>query len=139
MDTLLKRVANDANNKSNSELALKKEEVLPALEVAKTHNYACLGGQAQFKFDDVTCELYWCNYEPEAKKENEKWEVFCQRSINEVEKQFSKLIKNTNFSEEGINEFEPLKRKLEQGTDLEYYLYFIIYFSNEDNYLANSQ
>src|SRR5438045_1528664 len=68
-----------------------------AVEKARALGYACLGGQFQFRLDDVICEMYWLSPDSKDRAPAESWVDYSQRSCSEVLKGFQHLISTTNF------------------------------------------
>ena len=47
-----------------------------ALELARQHALACLGGEFQFRFDDGILEMYWLNADAADRKQGETWQRY---------------------------------------------------------------
>lgn len=72
-----------------------------ALQRAEAHGYACLGGQFQFRLDDgSTCEMYWLSADSRERLPGESWADYACRSCCEVQRNFQRLVSETDFSKE---------------------------------------
>ena len=71
-----------------------------AVVAAKKYNYACLGGQFQFRLPDGgTCEMYWLSADSTNRANEEPWQDFSCRSCDEVLERFHALVSKTDFRE----------------------------------------
>ena len=69
-----------------------------ALAEAEGRDYACLGGQFQFRLDEGgTCEMYWLNADSKDRAHGESWADYCHRSGEEVRNGFQRLVDKTDF------------------------------------------
>ena len=96
-----------------------------ALAKAEAHEYACLGGQFQFRADDgSTCEMYWLEADSKERAHLESWADYCHRSCSEVLHKFQHLASATDFMKEASSwpsvQLDPIKS-----------LVFVAYFVTE--------
>ena len=118
---------------SGNEFGWKQQDFKKVVEAARQVPMAIVGGQVQYVFDDGICELYWLSYDPDERQENEEWVTYCNRTANQVNQKFDKLINETDFDKE-TQTFEFLKEKKNKGIDIDEHKIFIIYFNdNETN------
>jgi hypothetical protein len=107
---------------------------LAAVEEAVTAAAACglanLGGQAQFRIPEGTCELYWLSLDSGARLSHEPWESYVARSAAEVLVQFTALRELTDFIKEAL-QWPVLNQLYAQGVDLSQYLCFVLYFDTK--------
>ncbi len=105
---------------------------LAAVEEAVTAAAGCglvnLGGQAQFRIPEGTCELYWVSLNSGAQLANELWETYVARSAAEVLAQLAALRERTDFIKEAL-QWPVLHQLHSQGVDLHQYLCFVLYFN----------
>ena len=107
-----------------------RKDFKEVLDHAASVGLGIVGGQVQFKLPDGTCELYWRNYDTKSRLIGESWTDYCQRTRIECLDQFDKLPSDKELIAEGIENFEFLKVKSIEGTDLKDFLIFIIYFND---------
>jgi hypothetical protein len=104
---------------------------LAAVEEAVTAAAACglanLGGQAQFRIPEGTCELYWLSLDSRERLPDEAWESYVTRTAAEVLAQFTALRQRTDFLQEAL-QWPALEQLHAQGVDLNQYLCFVLYF-----------
>jgi hypothetical protein len=100
------------------------EEVVTA---AAASGLANLGGQAQFRIPEGTCELYWLSLSSGARRPEETWESYVTRSAADVLAQFAALRERTDFTKEAL-QWPALARLHAAGVDLNQYLCFVLYF-----------
>ncbi len=75
-----------------------------ALDRAKAHGYACLGGQFQFRLGDgSTCEMYWLSADSKERLPGEQWADYSPRSCFEAKQNFQRLISVTDFVKEAAS------------------------------------
>jgi hypothetical protein len=117
--------------KSGNEFGWREGDVLEAIEAARQVPMAIIGGQVQYVWPDVTCELYWLSYDSEGRKKNEDWITFCNRTAGECVQKFSTLI-TTDIEKEAIGTFEVIKTKYENGGRLSDHQLFILYFDDTE-------
>jgi hypothetical protein len=105
---------------------------LAAVEEAVTSAAACglanLGGQAQFRIPDGTCELYWLSLDGSPRLPDEPWANYVTRSAAEVLAQSTALRERTDFITEAL-QWPVLRQLHDQGVDLNQYLCFVLYFA----------
>jgi hypothetical protein len=65
------------------------------MDAAAASGLANLGGQAQFRIPDGTCDLYWLSLDSGERRPNETWESYVTRSAAEVLAQFTALRERT--------------------------------------------
>ena len=114
---------------SGKEHGWKREDFNEAVAYAVKAGLAVVGGQVQFRLPDGTCELYWRKYDTNERVAGEGWTSYSNRTKQECLKQFNALPANQELIKEGIENFEFLREKAEQGVNLEDYLIFILYFN----------
>ena len=72
-----------------------------ALDRAKAHGYACLGGQFQFRLvNGSTCEMYWLEADSKERLPGEPWVEYSRRSCSEVKQNFERLVSQKDFTKE---------------------------------------
>jgi hypothetical protein len=100
---------------------------------ATASGLANLGGQAQFRIPDGTCELYWLSLDSGERRPNESWESYATRSASEVLTQFAALRERTDFIKQAL-QWPVLAQLHAAGADLNQYLCFVLYFVTESRY-----
>ena len=122
---------------NSSEYGWSEADFPDVIEAARRTPMAIVGGQIQYIFSDGTCELYWLNYDPAERKQDEPWLSYCNRTAQECQKLFVTIATSTNTEEEALNSFDFLKEKATAGIDIAAHKAFIIYFddSETDSYL----
>src|SRR5262249_41107323 len=104
------------------------EEVVGA---ARVSNLATLGGQAQFRVPEGTCELYWIQVDcPQNLGEN--WVTYTERSAHEVIARVRQIVANTDFHAEAL-QWPVLRERLEQGLPVFEHLCFVLYFEAQSD------
>ncbi|NLJ82429.1 MAG: hypothetical protein GX330_04815 [Bacteroidales bacterium] len=116
---------------SGNEFGWKQQDFKNVVEAARQVPMAVVGGQVQYVFNDGICELYWLSYDPDERQENEDWIAYCNRTANQVNQKFDKLIIQTDFEREAQT-FEFLKEKKNKGVDIDEHKIFIIYFNDNE-------
>jgi hypothetical protein len=103
-----------------------------AVRVAAACGLANLGGQAQFRIPDGTCELYWLSLDSGERHSDETWGSYVTRSAVEVLAQFAALRDRTDFIKEALR-WPVLAQLHAEGVDLNQYLCFVLYFDPEQS------
>jgi hypothetical protein len=98
-----------------------------AARAAAACGLASLGGQAQYRMPDGTCELYWLSLDSGERRPDEPWEGYVTRSAAEVLAQFAVLRGKTDFIKVAL-EWPVLAQLHAEGVDLDQYLCFVLYF-----------
>jgi hypothetical protein len=102
-----------------------------AIAKAQEHDYACLGGQFQFRLPDGgTCEMYWLEANSGERKPGEAWSNYSRRSCTEVLQGFQHLMSTTDFQKEASN-WPNLQAAIEQALDSDGFLVFVACFVTE--------
>jgi hypothetical protein len=117
---------------SGREYGWRREDILEAIAAAPSAGLAVLGGQVQFVMPGTTCELYWMNYDPEERKENEIWAEYTERTAKETIKALRPVMKE-DLVQIAVDHFEVLKNAKANGVCLDDYLLFILCFQSEDD------
>jgi hypothetical protein len=121
------------NASVQNETGWRMEAFPDVLNEAKNYGVACLGGQFQFRCDDVTCELYWLSADATDRMEDEEWTQFVERTNDEVHRKFDELKLRADFAKE-IENWDFLRIKRLEGRDLMRDLWFVAYFVTESEY-----
>jgi hypothetical protein len=100
-----------------------------AVAAAAASGLANLGGQAQFRIPEGTCELYWLSLDSGERRPDEAWESYVTRSAAEVLEQFAALRERTDFIKEAL-QWPVLAQLQATGVDLNHYLCFVLYFDS---------
>jgi len=101
-----------------------------AIIAAQASALATLGGQAQFRIPDGTCEMYWLNADASDRGVGEPWPEFVTRSAQEVSARFSEKVITTDFLAE-VRQWPILREKIEAGVNVLDYLCFVLVFRAE--------
>jgi len=101
--------------------------VVAAINDARQRGLGTIGGQAQFRLPDGTCEMYWLDLDPSARKLGEAWEAWVNRSADEAIAKFCERMTMTDWRSE-IQSWPILRQMAESGADVMTYLYFVLYF-----------
>src|ERR1700720_2540345 len=80
-----------------NEYAWKLSDVEEVINAGQACNLAAVGGQAQFRVPDGTCEMYWICAEPAPRTQDESWSHYVQRTAIEVRSQIRLVIEKTDF------------------------------------------
>lgn len=115
---------------SGNEYGWKPADVPEVIDAAEATGLATLGGQPQFIFPDATCELFWLNADPGARREKETWADYVHRSARGTKEAFERICEETDF-EEAAREFAYLAAKLARGEDVLPHLRLLLYFDAE--------
>lgn len=121
--------------RSGNEFGWRQQDIIEVVMAAKSVGLGIIGGQVQFVLPDGTCELYWFKYDTEERQSGETWPQYCDRTAKECIAKFQKLVDTTDFTKEGIQNFDFLKIKAAEGVDLSQYLAFILYFNDHETFL----
>ena len=105
-------------------------EVEGAVSAAEEVGLANLGGQAQYRLPNGTCELYWMNADSADRREGESWSDYVSRSASEVREAFRDLVAEADFAAEA-RRFAFLAERLDGGEDVLPHLCFVLYFAEE--------
>lgn len=117
--------------KIDNEYVVKLSDVEGIVDIARKERIAVLGGQAQFRFPDATCEMYWINADPEPKDKKESWDDYVERSTSEFINLFKSNVLAKNFVQEAKN-WPVIVEKKRNGFKILDHLYFVIYFQREE-------
>ncbi|OGC21053.1 hypothetical protein A3J90_00645 [candidate division WOR-1 bacterium RIFOXYC2_FULL_37_10] len=121
----------EKTSKDGNELAWKLNDVEEVVVTAEKLGLANLGGQAQFIFPEGIYELYWIEIDTSGKNQDEDWLQYVNRSNHEFLRLFKEKVLKTDFLKEAKN-WPALKAKIDQSINILDYLYFVIYFVDED-------
>ena len=117
--------------RSGSEYGWRQNNFLEVVEAARKLQIAIEGGQIQYVFDDGTCELYRLHYYTQEMKAGENWVNYCNRTAKECVDKFNQIIREKNIEKEAIDNFDLVKKELENGIVLENHKLFIISFEGK--------
>jgi hypothetical protein len=109
-----------------------------ALTSAIVQQYACIGGQFQFRLETGTCEMYWLSADSDSRRAGEAWVEYSERSCSEVRSGFEKLISETDFRKQA-EEWLPVREAMAQGIDPIQRLVFVAYFVDEAEWMQDQQ
>jgi hypothetical protein len=112
------------------EYAWPLDAVEDVITAAAQNAFACIGGQAQFRIPDGTCEMYWLSIERGKRLPEEAWENYVKRSSTETLSQFRALRQKTDFMKEALS-WPDVAKLLARGDDLNQYLCFVLYFDTQ--------
>ncbi len=115
---------------SGKEYGWKRTHFKEVIDKAVEVRLGIIGGQVQFKLPDGTCEFYWHKYDTTERKPGESWKEYCLRTKEECLRQFEKLPADKELVEEGIKNFDFLRKKNNTINRLEDYLIFILYYND---------
>src|SRR4051794_38732659 len=87
-------------SKRGSEYAWPPASVEEVIYLARRHGLETIGGQAQFRLPDGTCELYWVDVDPSKRELGEAWNQWVNRSADEAIAKFRRRIAETNWQSE---------------------------------------
>jgi hypothetical protein len=105
-------------------------DVETVIEAARSAGLATLGGQAQFRLPDATCEMYWREADASERRPSEPWLEFVCRSADEVLATFREKIKSVDYFAEA-REWPLLREKMKQGVNILASLCLVLYFQAE--------
>lgn len=116
-----------------NEYAWDLSDIEEVINAGQDCGLATLGGQAQFRVPDGTCEMYWICAKSAPRVQEEPWTHYVQRSANEVLLQIRQIITNTDFRSEA-SQWPLLLERMQQGDEILNYLCFVLYFeANRDS------
>jgi hypothetical protein len=118
--------------KSGNEYGWRQIDFVETIETARKLRLGIIGGQVQYVFPDGTCELYWLEYDPEPRTENETWTEYCNRTTDETIAKFNELTLNTNLDKQAIKTFEFIREKESNGHNIPDNRVFIINFDDSE-------
>src|SRR5215203_766009 len=102
-ETLLPAVLRTrASVAAGGEHAWRQADIALVIRAAQTIGLATLGGQAQFRFPDGTCEPYWLDYTPAPRQAGEEWQTYVTRSAGETLTAFNRLCETIDFADEAM-------------------------------------
>lgn len=104
-----------------------------AARIAPTLEYACLGGEFQFRLPNGTYEMYWLSVDSQERARSENWHDYCERSCAEVLAVFTQRIEQIDFREQA-DQFKSLRDATQRGFDPAKALTFVAYFVTEREY-----
>ena len=110
-----------------NEYAWPLETVEETILAAQASGLATLGGQAQFRIPDGTCEMYWLDADASGRRDGEPWLQFAARSALEVVAGFRQKVVPADFHAEA-RQWPILREKIEAGVNVMNYLCFVLYF-----------
>jgi hypothetical protein len=116
--------------KSGNEYGWRLNDFKDVIENAEAKDLAIIGGQIQFHFPDGTCELYWLTYDTSEVKSEESWIDYRKRTKKECIEQFDRLVETTDFEKVGLENFDFLKIKKQNGFNILDYMICILYFKD---------
>jgi hypothetical protein len=109
-----------------NEYAWPFEAVEETIFAAQASGLATLGGQAQFRIPDGTCEMYWLDASASDRRDGEPWSDFVARSAREVLAGFRQKVVPADFLAEA-RQWPILHEKIEAGVNVMDYLCFVLY------------
>ena len=115
---------------SGSEYGWREQDFLEVIEAARKLQLAIEGGMVQYVFEEGTCELYWLHYFTDDLKKGENWAAYCNRTAKEASEQFKKSIAK-DIRKEAIENFELVRLKSTEPTDVDNFKLFIISFEDK--------
>ncbi len=101
-----------------------------AINDARQRGLETIGGQAQFRLPDGTCELYWIDLDPADRKLGESWMDWVNRSADEAISKFRERMAKTDWKSE-IQNWPFLREKAASGVDVMSHLCFVLYFGED--------
>ncbi len=101
-----------------------------AINDARQRGLETIGGQAQFRLPDGTCELYWIDLDPADRKLGESWVDCVNRSADEALSKFRERMAKTDWKSE-IQNWPFLREKAASGVDVMSHLCFVLYFGED--------
>jgi hypothetical protein len=101
-----------------------------AIMGAQASALATLGGQAQFRIPEGTCEMYWLDADASDRRIGEPWPEFVTRSAQEVLTWFRERVVGADFLAEA-RQWPILREKIEDGVNVLDYLCFVLDFQAE--------
>ena len=110
-----------------NEYAWKLSDIEEAINAGRVCRLATVGGQAQFRLPDGTCEMYWISATATPRVQGESWSQYVERSATDVRSQFRQIAETTDFRQEATK-WPLLVKRMEQGDDILNYLCFVLYF-----------
>jgi len=119
---------------SGRESGWRKDDVIQAIEAAARVGLATIGGEIQFVLPEGTCELYWLGYDSGEQQPGEAWANYVTRSSRECIAAIRRITSQIDLIREGTENFTLLHEEAAQGVNLEYYLVFILYFVDQEEY-----
>lgn len=125
--------------KSGNEFGWRQPDFVETIETARQLRLGIIGGQVQYVLPDGTCELYWLTYDPDERREGEKWVDYCNRTADETISKFKSLLTKTDLEKEALTSFDFLRDKKSKGTNIEDYRVFIIYFDDLETDLYSGE
>ncbi len=116
--------------RSGNEFGWRQQDFVETIETARKLRLGIIGGQVQYVLSDGTCELYWLTYDPDERRDGEKWLEYCNRTADETISKFKSLVTKTDFEKEALTSFDFLSDKKSKGINIADYRVFIIYFDD---------
>lgn len=105
------------------------DDFLDALRLAAYEGNVCTSGQFQWRTPQGTFEAEWLNIVAVLPEEDEPPTLYVRRAVKEFENDFTRIVRDTNFSEIA-REWEELRALEQHGADLSDYLFFVASFQS---------
>jgi hypothetical protein len=112
------------------EYAWPVEAIGEVLVAARDAGLACLGGQAQLRLPDATCEMYWHSLDPADRRPSEGWTDFVHRTAAEALSQWDEVRGRIDVSAEA-QRWQQVPELRRDPLAAERYLCFVLYFQGE--------
>jgi hypothetical protein len=113
-----------------SEYAWAFADVPEAIVAAREVGLATVGGVAQFRIPEGTCELYWRCADARERKPGEQWNAYADRSADEVTAGV-RALPVSELVAEGV-QWKEIAALCAAGVDVTRYLCFVLYFDAPD-------
>jgi hypothetical protein len=103
------------------------------LREATSLEFACVGGQFQFRCaDGPICEMYWLEADTGGRRVDESWRDYVIRSEREVGEAFHRLVTETTWQHEAMGwKGTTYSKQVAAGVDPRSLLVFVAYFEHE--------
>lgn len=119
---------------SSRELAWRKEQVIPLLSELVSQGFSPTAWQAQYRFPEGTCDLYWVFHEVCERKEGQSWFDYQHMCKESLTASFSDWTTNKSIKQEVLLNFENVRKyNEEQRKHIDDYLYFLVYWRSEND------
>ena len=113
----------------DGEYAWRISDIPEVIEAARKADLVNIGGQLQFRIPDGTCECYWLEVDTyKSVPKSLSWGERVARTAEVALADFTRLVSEYDFLEEGRREFGPHLKELEdRGENLADFICFVWY------------
>jgi hypothetical protein len=106
---------------------------MPLLSELVYQGFSPTAWQAQYRFPEGTCDLYWVCHEAGEREEGQSWADYQEMNKASLIASFSEWTTNKSIKEEVLDFENVQKYSEEQRKHIDDYLYFLVYWRSEND------